>query len=51
MEFTMMCWVDNVLRNLKALFPAGDPFDAQKATETRQKYKPIPQKSTLAEYQ
>ena len=51
MEFTMMCWVDNVLRNLKALFAAGDPFAAQKATETRQfNYKPIPWKSTLAEY-
>ena len=38
MEFTMMCQVDNVLRNLKVLFAAGDPFAAEKATETWQKY-------------
>ena len=38
MEFTMMCQVDNVLRNLKVLFAARDPFSAEKATETWQKY-------------
>ena len=34
----MMCQVDNVLRNLKVLFAAGDPFAAEKATETWQTY-------------
>ena len=34
----MMCQVDNALRNLKALFAAGDPFAAEKATETWKKY-------------
>ena len=29
-----MCQVDDVLRNLKALFAAGDPFTAEKANET-----------------
>ena len=38
MEFKMMCQVDNVLRNLKVLFAARDPFAAEKATETWQKY-------------
>ena len=38
MEFTMMCQVDNVLRNLKGFFAARDPFAAEKATETWQKY-------------
>lgn len=46
----MICPVDNVLRNVKALFTAGDPFDAEKATETWQNYKPILRKSTSAEY-
>ena len=38
MEFTLctlMCQVDNVLRNLKALnFADGGPFAAEKGTET-----------------
>ena len=38
MEFTMMCQVDNVLRNLKVLFAARGPSAAEKATETWQKY-------------
>ena len=37
MEFTLcalMCQVDNVLGNLKALFADGGPFAAEKGTET-----------------
>jgi len=45
----MVCQVDNILRKLKALFAAGDPFAAEKATETWQKYEPILQKETVAE--
>ena len=30
----MVRQVDDVLRNLKALFAAGDPFAAEKATDT-----------------
>ena len=30
----MVRQVHNVLRNLKALFAAGDPFAAEKATDT-----------------
>lgn len=33
----MMCQVHNVLRNFKALLVAGDPFAAEKVTETCQK--------------
>ena len=36
MKFTLcalMCQVDNVLRNLKALFADGGPFAAEKGTE------------------
>ena len=29
-----MCQVDDVLRNLKALFADGGPFAAEKGTET-----------------
>ena len=29
-----MCQVDDVLRNLKALFAVGDPFAEEKANET-----------------
>ena len=45
----MMHQVDEVLRNVKALFDAGDPFAAEKATETWQKYEPIRPKETLSE--
>ena len=34
----MMCQVDDVLRNLKVLVAARDPFAAEKVTETWQKY-------------
>ena len=37
----MMCEVDDILRNLKAIFAAGDLFAAEKATETWQKYESI----------
>ena len=30
----MVCQLDDVLRNLKALFAVGDPFVAEKATDT-----------------
>ena len=29
-----MCQLDNILRNLKALFADGGPFAAEKCTET-----------------
>ena len=35
----MMYQLDGALRNLKVLFAAGDPFSAEKATETWQKYR------------
>ena len=49
MEFTMMCQVHNVLRNLKAVLVAEDPFAAEKVTETWQKYEPILWKETVSE--
>ena len=45
----MVCHVDDVLRNLKALFAAGDPFAAEKATDTWQKYEEILWKETVSE--
>ena len=45
----MNCQVDNVLRNLKALFAAGDPFATEKAAETWQKYELILWKETVSE--
>lgn len=44
-----MCQVHNVLRNSKALLVAGDPFAAEKVTETWQKYEPILHKETVSE--
>lgn len=52
MKFTLcalMCQVDNVLRNLKALFADGGPFAAEKGTETWQKYESILWKETVSE--
>ena len=47
----MMCQVHNVLRNLKAVLVAEDPFAAEKVTETWQKYEPILWKETVSEIQ
>ena len=44
-----MCKVDDVLRNLEAVFAAGDPFAAEKANETWLKYESILQKETVSE--
>lgn len=44
-----MCQVDNVLRNLKALFADGGLFAAEKGTETWQKYESILWKETVSE--
>ena len=44
-----MCEVDNILRNLKAFFAAGDSFAAKKATETWQKYESVLWKETVSE--
>ena len=49
MELTMVCQLDDVLRNLKALFAVGDPFAAEKATDTWQKYEEILWKETVSE--
>ena len=38
------------LRNLSALFAAGDPFAAKKATETCQKYESVLLKETVQKY-
>ena len=46
----MMCEVDNILRNLKAIFAAGDLFAAEKATETWQKYVSVLRKETVQKY-
>ena len=46
----MMCKVDDILRNLSALFAAGDPFAAKKATETCQKYDSVLLKETVQKY-
>ena len=46
----MMCEVDDILRNLNALFAAGDPFAAKKATETWQKYESVLRKETVQKY-
>lgn len=45
----MVCQADAVLRNLKALFAAGDPFAAKKVTDTWQKYEEILWKETVSE--
>ena len=45
----MVCQVHDVLRKLKALLVAGDPFAAEKVTETWQKYEPILRKETVSE--
>ena len=46
----MMCEVDDISRNLSALFAAGDPFAAKKATETCQKYESVLLKETVQKY-
>ena len=46
----MMCKVDDILRNLSALFDAGDSFAAKKATETCQKYESVLLKETVQKY-
>ena len=45
----MMCKVDDILRNLKALFAAGDPFAAKKATDTWRKCESVLWKETASE--
>ena len=45
----MMCQVHDVLRNLKAVLVAENPFAAEKVTETWQKYEPIIWTETASE--
>ena len=45
----MMCEVDDILRNLNALFAAGDPFAAKKATGTWPKYESVLRKEIVSE--
>lgn len=45
-----MCEVDNILRNLNALFATRDPFAAKKATETWQNYESVLRKETVQKY-
>ena len=49
-EFTVMCEVDDILRNLNALFATRDPFAAKKATETWQNYESVLRKETVQKY-
>ena len=44
-----MCEVDDILRNLKAIFAAGDLFAAEKATETWQNMNQLIWKETVSE--
>lgn len=50
MEFTVMCEVDDILRNLNALFATRDPFAAKKATETWQNYESVLRKEAVQKY-